>query len=50
MSPRAKALQNLYRRGKIIIDGLQQAVRDNVITEEEFKLITGEDYEWQTIK
>ena len=41
MSPKAKALQNLYRRGKITVDGLRKAVTDGVITEEEFVLITG---------
>lgn len=44
MSARARALQNLYRRGKITIDGLQQAVRDNVITAEEYEIITGKPY------
>lgn len=44
MSPKAKALQNLYRRGKVTIEGLRQAVADGVITADEFKLITGEDY------
>lgn len=44
MSPRAKALQNLYRRHKITIDGLRQAVEDGVITAEEFFIITGQEY------
>lgn len=39
MSPRAKALKNLYKRHKITIAGLQQAVADGVITEEEYALI-----------
>lgn len=39
MSPKAKALQNLYRRGKITIEGLQKAIQDNVITQEEFNII-----------
>lgn len=42
MSNRAKALRNLYRRGKITIDGLRQAVQDGVITQEEFDLIVNE--------
>jgi len=41
MSPKAKALQNLYRRGKITVDGLRKAITDGVITKEEFMLITG---------
>lgn len=44
MSARAKALLNLYRRGKITIGGLRQAVVDGTITPEDFKIITGEDY------
>lgn len=44
MSPRAKALQNLYLRHKVTIDGLRQAVVDGVITPEEFRLITGRTY------
>ena len=39
MSPRARALQNLYRRGKITIEGLQKAVEDGVITQEEYEII-----------
>ena len=42
MSPRAKALRNLYRRHKITIEGLHQAVVDGVITPEEYELIVGE--------
>lgn len=41
MSPRAKALQNLYKRGKITIEGLQKAVEDGIITEEEYNIIVG---------
>lgn len=44
MSPKAKALFNLYRRGKVTIAGLREAVSDLVITEEEFYMITGEKY------
>lgn len=39
MSPKAKALMNLYRRGKITINGLQKAVEDGVITQAEYDLI-----------
>lgn len=42
MSARAKALMNLYRRHKITIEGLQQAVADGVITQEEYIMIVGE--------
>lgn len=44
MSPKAKALQNLYRRHKITEDGLRKAVADGVITPEEFEIITGHPY------
>ena len=44
MSARAKALQNLYRRGKVTKDGLRQAVKDGVITPAEYEEITGEGY------
>lgn len=39
MSAKAKALQTLYRRGKITIEGLQKAVTDGVITQEEYEMI-----------
>lgn len=42
MSPKAKALQNLYRRNKITAEGLQKAVVDKVITQEEYKIIINE--------
>ena len=42
MSPKAKALQNLYKRGKITIEGLQKAMEDGIITEAEYHLIVGE--------
>lgn len=44
MSARAKALQNLYKRGRVGIDGLRKAVEDGVITAEEFTIITGIEY------
>lgn len=44
MSPKAKALYNLYIRGKITIEGLRKAVQDKTITAEEFFLITREEY------
>ena len=42
MSAKAKALMNLYRRGKVTIEGLQKAVQDGVITEEEYLIIVGQ--------
>lgn len=39
MSPRARALRNLYKRHKITQAGLQQAVEDGVITQAEYELI-----------
>lgn len=44
MSARAKAMQSLYRRGMVSIDGLRQAVADGVITGAEFTAITGQEY------
>ena len=41
MSKKAKILQNLYLRGKVTKKGLQQAVMDGVITEEEYIQIIG---------
>ena len=43
MSARARALQTLYRRGKVTAAGLREAVESGIITAEEFKKITGED-------
>ena len=45
MSQRAKALAGLYRRKKVTKDGLRRAVEDNVITAEEYRIITNEVYE-----
>ena len=41
MSPKAKALLNLYRHHKITIEGLQHALSDGVITQEEYDIIVG---------
>lgn len=40
MSPKARALWNLYKRNKITIEGIQQALNDGVITQEEYAIIT----------
>ena len=44
MSARAKAIRTLYRAKRITLDGVRQAVVDKLITEVEYKAITGEDY------
>lgn len=44
MSAKARAIRTLYRAKRITIDGVKRAVMDNVITEVEYKTITGEDY------
>ena len=44
MSARAKAMANLFRRGKVTKDGLKQSVIDGVITAAEYEEITGEAY------
>lgn len=36
-----KVLKDLYRRGKITKGGLQKAVKDKVITQEEYQEIVG---------
>jgi hypothetical protein len=45
MSVKAKAIKTLYRAKRITIDGVRQAVVDGLITEQEYKEITGKDYE-----
>ena len=45
MSARARALQNLYKRGKVTLEGLHKAVEDGTITAEEYEIITGIPYE-----
>ena len=42
MSARAKAMQTLYRRGKVTIAGLREAVEAGIITASEFEAITNE--------
>lgn len=44
MSTKAKAIQTLYRTGRITLAGVRQAVVDGLITENEYKIITGEQY------
>ena len=43
MSVQAKAIRTLYRAKRITLDGVKRAVADKLITEAEYKEITGED-------
>lgn len=45
MSVKAKAIRTLYRAKRITIDGVRRAVVDGLITESEYKMITGEEYQ-----
>ena len=44
MSIEAKAILTLYRTKRITLAGVKKAVADRIITEVEYKDITGEDY------
>ena len=44
MSAKAKAIRTLFRAKRITVDGVKQAVADGIITEAEYKTITGENY------
>ena len=44
MSVKAKAIQTLYRAGRITIEGVKQAVVNGIITEEQYFEITGKQY------
>ena len=44
MSVKAKAIRTLYRAKRITVEGVRQAVIDGIITEMEYKTITGEEY------
>lgn len=44
MSKKAKAIQTLYKTKRITLDGVKKAVADGIITEGEFKSITGTYY------
>lgn len=41
MSTKAKAIQNLYKRGMIDIDGVREALVKGIITAEEYNEIVG---------
>ena len=45
MSVKAKAIRTLYRAKRITLEGVRQAVKDGLITAEEYAEITGEAYE-----
>ena len=44
MSVKAKAIKTLYKAKRITLGGVKQAVINGVITEEEYKEITGQQY------
>ena len=44
MSAKAKAIKTLYNANRITLDGVKQSVKDGIITETEYKEITGEAY------
>ena len=44
MSRKANAVKTLYRIGRIDFSGVRQAVKNGLITEDEFAAITGEAY------
>lgn len=44
MSAKAKAIRTLYRAKRITLDGVKQAVVDQLISEYEYMLITGKEY------
>ncbi len=39
LSKKAKAIYTLYKMGKITIEGLNKAIQDGIITQEEFNII-----------
>ena len=45
MTAKAKAIKTLYRAKRITLDGVRQAVKDGLITVEEYAEITGKEYE-----
>lgn len=44
MNAKTKAIKTLYKAKRINLDGVKQAVKDKLITEEEYKEITGVVY------
>lgn len=45
MNVKAKAIRTLYIANRITIEGVKKAVIEGVITKEQYKEITGKDYE-----
>ena len=45
MSAKARAIRTLYRAKRITVDGVRQAVVDGLITADDYKEITGKDYQ-----
>ena len=45
MTTKARAIYTLYRAKRITIEGVRQAVIDNIITAAEYEQITGKTYE-----
>lgn len=45
MSAKAKAIKTLYRAKRITLEGVKKAVADGIITKEQYKEITGENFE-----
>ena len=45
MTAKARAIRTLYRAKRITLDGVRQAVIDGLITPDEYKEITGNDYQ-----
>ena len=43
MDVKAKAVQTLYRANRITLDGVKQAVKDGVITKEQYTEITNKE-------
>lgn len=44
MSAKARAIRTLYRANRITIEGVKEAVINDVITEAEYTEITGKEY------
>ena len=45
MSAKVKAIKTLYKAKRITLEAVKRAVTDGIITEAEYKEITGETYE-----
>ena len=44
MANKVKAIKTLYKAKRITLEGVKKAVADKLITEAEYKEITGEQY------